>query len=210
MSEIIIDIGSGNTLTSSSVGIKLIDEVIKRDTGKHKIVFKFQFFNFAPPNKPISFNVFAILFKYILEKGYDVTSSVFDTDSLKYLIGEAEYNHYTLPFIKIACQPKLYWLIGEIPRKIPVYVSVYDTLCPWPVSRMFCVPKYPATLKEYENIEKIGFQSDGFISDHTVGLDLWHKYRPLHWECHVVLKRDKNNPDAGPWAKLPSDLEGVL
>ena len=148
--------------------------------------------------------------------GYHLTSSVFDKESLRVLL-KYDYDSWPLPFIKIACRPDLYWLIGEIPRKIPVYVSgqhdhpgintgfrgkVY-----YPDGKdifMACVPEYPAELSKYQN------RCHLWISDHTVGWDLYKKYEPDILEKHVCLEHNDTNPDAGAFAVTPEELEYVL
>jgi hypothetical protein len=205
--KLILDIGSGNTLTSSHVAKELIDAVIERDTKKHEIIFKTQLFVSAPPNKPLSRHIFWDAWDYAKSKGYKLTSSIFDIDSLQYLM-RFNIPEWPLPFIKIACRPDLYWLIGEIPRKIPVYVSyeagkratVYEM---WGAHvSMLCVPKYPALYEEY--------QSAKAISDHTIGWQLYKDYQPEILEKHVCLDHTQENPDAGPFAVTPEELEGIL
>lgn len=212
MSQIILDIGSGNTITDIDVGCKLIDEVIARNTHKHDVVFKTQLFQRADPNKPLSHHVFSALWAYAIGQGYKLTSSVFDKPSLEFLL-KHDNKYAPLPFVKIACRPDLYWLIGEVPRRIPVYRSV-DTGTYWDTEYeeigkdntvdMVCVPEYPAALEDY-NVGKLVN-----ISDHTIGLELFNTLEPRIWEKHICLERDPNNPDSGPFAILPKDLEEIL
>jgi hypothetical protein len=61
--------------------------------------------------------VFEYAYYYARDKGYKTTASVFDEFSLYCLL------KYNIPFVKIANRPDLYWLAGEVPRKIPVYMS---------------------------------------------------------------------------------------
>lgn len=207
--ELILDIGSGNTLPDFKTGRRLIDEVVKRDTKKHRIVFKTQLFKSAPPNKPLEWDAFDKLFHYAKEQGYDLTSSVFDLGSLSFLLS------YGPVFVKIACRPDLYHLIGEVPRKVPVYVSMkcgeYGTLpgYDWENTTVLdCVSKYPAEIDDY-------LAGDlAFVSDHTRGWALLHSAQredtPVIWEKHLCLERSPDNPDSGPFAVTPEDLEGIV
>jgi len=214
--QLILDIGSGRSLPDADTAIKLINEVIKRDTGKHEIIFKTQLFESAPPNKPLSHEVFAEVWNYAKVKGYHATSSVFDQESLAYLL-EWDASSWPLPFIKIACRPDLYWLIGEIPRRIPVYCSGrYDMSLPkyllaaqgycdeqWDVW-LTCVPEYPAQELDYKKGCHL------WISDHTVGWDLYKKYEPDILEKHVCLAHNDTNPDAGAFAVTVDELSEIL
>jgi len=198
MMQLILDIGSGKSLPDFRTGRRLIDEVAKRDSKKYQIVFKTQLFQSAPPNTPLAWDVFDRLFDYAKQGGYDLTSSVFDIGSLNFLLS------YHPVFVKIACRPDLYYLIGEVQRKVPVYVSTSESSWfPAPVTCMICVPKYPADIKDYP----FGYE---VYSDHTVGWELFRTYNPRILEKHIVLERDPDNPDSGPFAILPEDLEGII
>lgn len=204
----IADIGSGNTLTDTATAVRLIDEIVKRDTGKHEVVMKTQLFREAPPNKPLEHLVFWKAWEYARELGYHVTSSVFDLESLWFLL-EYDDEDWRLPFIKIACRPDLYWLIGEIPRRIPVYVSHDEPppdcfTCTKNTVIMQCVSKYPAEYEDYDPLF-----SDA-ISDHTVGWKLLNEKLPDILEKHVCLQHSPDNPDAGAFAVTPEELEEVL
>jgi len=211
--QLILDIGSGGSLPDVDTAIKLIDEVIKRDTKKHEIIFKTQLFESAPPNVPLSHIVFRAAFVKAEMNGYHLTSSVFDKESLRVLL-KYDYDSWPLPFIKIACRPDLYWLIGEIPRRIPVYVSkppdVYksDWWGKWfdeRITLLDCVAEYPAKIEQYEIAQEYSH-----ISDHTVGFELFHEFMPEVLEKHVCLEHNNTNPDAGAFAVTPSELEAVL
>lgn len=205
--QLILDIGSGKSLPDFRTGRQLIDEVEKRDRKKHQIVFKAQLFTSAPPNIPLSPIVFQQLHDYAKQGGYELTASVFDLWMLTFLLS------FKPMFVKIACRPDLYWLIGEVPRKIPVYVSVpANENVDVPhyyrksgISALCCVRKYPADIEDYEGC----WIEDG-ISDHTIGWNLMEKYNPKILEKHIVLKRAPDNPDSGPFAILPEDLEGII
>ena len=205
--QLILDIGSGNSLPDNETAIKLIDEIVKRDTKKHEVIFKTQLFKSAPPNKPLKHDVFLAAWSYGSDLGYHVTSSVFDIESLKFLL-EWDLPGWRLPFIKIACRPDKYWLIGEVPRRVPVYASWNGEvdLPIWGsnIIIMTCVPEYPAPADKYYE----GCHTN--ISDHTVGWELFHKYDPDILEKHICLERSADNPDSGPFAVVPADLEEIL
>jgi sialic acid synthase SpsE len=201
--EIILDVGSGNSIRNN-IDVRLIVDAIKEiDTGKHDIVIKAQLFENQPPNTPLPRFIFEDLYQYSKRKGYKCTASVFDMESLKYLL------QFDVPFIKIACRPELYWLIGEVPRKIPVYVSSTN-VCPemhndFGTTFLLCVPKYPALIDDYGHKPWIVG-----ISDHTIGLDLLKEYPPVIWEKHFVLEHNDTNPDAGMFAVTPEELRSIL
>ena len=208
MALIILDMGSGNTC-GNSVGyaLRMVDEVVRKDTRKHTIVFKMQLFQSQLPNVPLSGYVFDAVYRYVLSLGYDCTASVFDLPSLEFLL------RYDVPFVKIACRPDLYYLIGHIPRGVGVVVSTpyypyhEDLVYKEGVTKMVCVPSYPARLSDYPHHD--GLFECLHISDHTVGLDLWHTFKPLMWEKHLRLS-DSTGPDAGPFAVTPEELEDIL
>ena len=209
--QLVLDIGSGRSLPDADTAIKLIDEVAKRDTKKHEVILKTQLFESAPPNVPLDHSVFSDAFWYAKEKGYQLTSSVFDLYSLRYLLLFDDEKH-RLPFIKIACRPELYWLIGEIPRRIPVYVSTNDYTQYLDskgdnVTWMMCVPEYPATLTQYSVYSRYPPE---VVSDHTVGWGLLTEFEPEIIEKHVCLEHTPDNPDAGAFAVLPEELEEIL
>jgi len=211
--QIVLDVGSGNTITSFEVAKRVVDEISKVDNGKHEIILKAQLFRDQPPNEHLKKNVFVALWEYGNNHGYKVTASVFDLESLKFLLSFRD-----LPFIKIACRPELYWLIGEIPRRTSVYVSYKPTLLKamdmvtQPViaealiTELLCIPEYPAKIEDYGDA-LLGY---AYVSDHTVGLELLKKWRPEIWEKHFVLKHDDTNPDAGPFAITPEELKEAL
>ena len=208
MSLIILDM-SGNTIKNNlNIGRWMIDEVAKRDTKKHEIIFKAQLFEKEGNNVPLNKVIFANIYQHAKEKGYQMTASVFDIPSLEFLL------MFDVPFIKIACRPDLYWLIGEIPRKIPVYVSVELRIAKYPNNTpkyengilLGCVREYPGKLEDY--LPNGGGHLIA-ISDHTVGLELFRASAPTVWEKHLKL-RDSTGPDAGPFAILPSELDGII
>ena len=203
---IILDFGSGNTCKNSKRYItQMINKLVEVDSRKHEVVIKFQLFKDVPPNIPLRHDVFRFAYEYAKEKGYKTTASVFDMDSLQFLLT------YDIPFVKLANRPDLYWLAGEVPRKIPVYTSVHwggvatetdkhKTLC--------CISKYPAEHLDYATDFTPIALSRG-ISDHTTDFTLYHKYKPEIYECHYKLA-DSTGPDAGLFARTPEQLREVL
>jgi sialic acid synthase SpsE len=194
----------------------MIDELKKVDSGKHEIIIKWQLFKKAGDNIPLFDGAFDYAYEYARKYGYKTTASVFDLESLKFLL------NYDVPFIKIANRHDLDWLIGEVPRKIPVYVSVDNMSVgesmqySLPVGHinqerdiaLFCVSQYPASIEEYERRFSKGSLKHG-ISDHTIGLDLFKKHQPRIWEKHYKLS-DSTGLDAGPFATTPEELREIL
>jgi len=203
MGTIILDLAP-NTHKNSIYDIKqMIDAIVEIDTHKHEIIFKHQMFMKSDVNIVLDRVVFAKAYDYAKNKGYKTTASVFDLPSLAYLM------QFEIPFIKIACNEKYYWLIDEIPRKYMIYASrnkqhllfYHDAK----IKKLSCIPHYPAKIEEYEDLPK------KYISDHTAGLDLWHEYKPEIWEKHYVLHKNKaDNPDSGEFAITPMEMRLIL
>jgi sialic acid synthase SpsE len=226
MAQIILDFGSGGTCKNYILTVRrMIDELKAVDTGKHTITIKWQLFKDAPPNIPLQLDVFDYAYNYANENGYQTTASVFDMDSLRFLLT------YDIPFVKIANRPDLYWLAGEVPRKIPVYVSFgnkfdfIDNDCPLHtkvgksvVERICCISSYPATIEQYEseyNYPGVFVDAPVLshlwrgISDHTTDFTLYHKYKPEIYECHYKLD-DSAGPDAGEFSRTAAQLSEIL
>lgn len=218
MSQIIIEMGSGNTCRNDlSIVKRMIDELKAVDTGKHEIIIKWQLFEKAGDNIPLWHSMFHQAYIYAASLGYKTTASIFDKKSLEYLL------QFDIPFVKIANRRDLDWLIGEIPRKMPVYISYKDSdelsdlvekikTSYGDDKFLQCVSKYPATIEEYEKHgEWVGLlYRYKAISDHTIGLDLFKKYQPQIWEKHYVLEHDINNLDGGLFATTPEELKEIL
>jgi len=206
LTQIILDY-SANTFKNDKKLIKRgIDEIKKIDSGKHEIIFKAQLFIKAGDNIPCTHESFEYLYEYGNSQGYKVTASVFDKESLDYLL------RFNVPFVKIANRSDLYWLAGEIKRKTPVYVSIKSPvmsdrpkLCD---VVMACVSQYPATIEQYK---------DSFggaiwwpnISDHTENWDLYNLAKPSVYECHYKLN-DSTGLDAGSFSRTPEQLKEIL
>jgi len=204
--QIILDISANTHKNERAYYRKMIDELVKVDTKKHEVILKWQLFNKQGKNyRPEPFMFIEMAQWSYLTYGYKTTTSVFDLPSLDWLLSWPL--PYELPFIKIANNRELDWLIGEIPRKYKVYKSVgtmreyYDDR-EGGVYPLFCVSEYPANIKDYpKTIQR--------ISDHTVGLELYHRNHPYILEKHYKLL-DSTGLDAGDFAITPSELKEIL
>lgn len=212
MAEIILDISANTHKNDWKYLKRMLDELKAIDTGKHKIIIKHQLFMEAGKNIPLSRGIFNRAYEYAQDLGYQTTSSVFDKASLDLLL------NFDIPFVKIANNRELDWLVGDIPRKIPVYMSigrnykVGDTRIIYDNEdnfiKMACISKYPAKVEEYEN----NFNQQQLrehISDHTTNWDLFKKYNPRIIEMHYKLE-DSYGLDAGTFARTPAQLAEVL
>ena len=207
---IILDFGSGNTCKNSKRYItQMINKLVEVDSRKHDVVVKFQLFKDVPPNILLRHDVFRFAYEYAKEKGYQTTASVFDMDSLQFLLT------YEIPFVKLANRPDLYWLAGEVPRKVKIVASSDGEYFPIHDHLLLCVSKYPATADDYESRFCLENELHGYdnyvvgISDHTTDFTLYHKYKPTIYECHYKLN-DSTGPDAGPFSRTPEQLSEIL
>lgn len=202
MNTIILDMGSGNTCKNDKTIIRsMIEAVDEVDRGKHTIILKWQLFKDAPPNIPLTHESFVFAYGFAQGMGFKTTASVFDKESMKYLL------EFRIPFVKIACRPELYGLAKY--STVPVYISTADGAVEVPCARkMACVAKYPATLRDYEE----HFTKDELdcVSDHTDGWGLYKKYKPSIIEKHFVLSREAGNPDSGMFAVTPDQLREIM
>lgn len=202
----IIDMGSGETSKNDIAYIrKMIDAI---PPSPRKVVIKWQLFEDIPPLTPLDHDVYLYARDYADKKGYATGSSVFDEESLDFLLS-------TDPaFVKIACRPHLYPLLDKIPADVMTVVSVgrnedYKMMLEaYPeVVVMCCVADYPARYESY------GVFHDEYlrmgISDHTEDWKLYQDFEPLVYECHYRLP-DSTGPDAMGFSRLPSQLEVVL
>lgn len=216
MSQIILDFGSGNTCKNDKAYItKMYDKLKRVDTGKHEVIVKWQLFEKAGDNIPLLPDVFDFAYQYGTSLGYKVTSSVFDKNSLDFLL------EYDVPFIKIANNRNLDWLIGEMPRKIPVCISIgkhddrikcfNDNIVAFPLdgdNPLYCVSSYPAKHEDYVKSFSQNQLRRG-ISDHTTDFSLYKKFEPELVEWHYGLS-DSTGLDAGPFMRTPEMLKEVL
>jgi sialic acid synthase SpsE len=216
MAMIILDFGSANTCRNDKYYAKrMLDELKAVDTGKHEIIIKWQFFKEAGDNIPLDREIFRQAYEYAAELGYKTTSSVFDKESLDFLL------QFEIPFVKIANRRELDWLIGEVPRKIPICISLgkhdmntkylnIDNFA-FPLQgdiAIYCVSNYPAPYDDYVKAFSPGQLHRG-ISDHTTCFSLFRKFEPELIEWHYGLP-DSTGPDAGPFMRTPEMLAEVL
>lgn len=184
ITKLILDISANTTKNDDNYAKRMIDKIKKLDTGKFEIIFKAQLFETAGDNIPMEWCHFDYIYKHCHHSGYECTASVFDEKALWFLL------NYDTPFIKVACNDKYYSLIGHIPRNKDVYVSV-----PWfskdvgygdNITKLLCVSKYPASVKDYESIA-LNFKHNPYLSDHTPDLELYKLLQPEIIEMHYAL-----------------------
>lgn len=203
---IIIDMGSGNTCRNDWDYVKkMIESLAMTDTHSHEVIIKWQLFLSAGKNIPLSQEIFAKAVVFAWGHGYRTSASVFDGPSLQFLLRATE--HFDLPFVKLANNPKVYYLANMVPDGIRVIKSVgskeefgLDTMC--------CVSDYPANIKQYKSAFSRKMLSAG-ISDHTTDWTLYNEYKPEIYEVHFRLE-DSSGLDAGPFARTPSQLKEIL
>ncbi len=208
MSQFILDFGSGNScLNRWNIAKRMIDSLAEIDS-ERKCIIKWQLFLDCPPNIPLHDMIFKNSYEYAEELGFQTTASVFDKRSLGFLLS------FDIPFVKIANRKDLDWLIGEVPRKIPVIKSIgkpteetFDMLS-FGVSSLSCVSRYPAGVEDYEGFFPKMQLAFG-ISDHTTDWTLYRKYQPEIYEVHFKLE-DTTGPDSGTFARTPEMLREIL
>jgi len=218
LSQIILDFGSGNTCKNESKYIKrMYDELKKIDTHKHEVIIKWQLFSVCGGNIPLTKECFEYACYYGDQLGYKTTSSVFDRETLKYLL------LFDVPFVKIPNRRHLDYLIDLVPEHVPVYVSKSSLLeiqhevkniegygcfsAPrTEMEQLWCISKYPAQIRDYE---KLKMQRYDNISDHTNSFDLFYRYEPKIIEWHYKLK-DSTGLDASEFARTPEQLKEIL
>ena len=209
---IILDFGSGETCQNSTSEVKRMIDALAAVDPDRQAVIKWQLFTHVStaPVKPLLHDIFDFAYYYAAMNGYGTTASVFDMDSLDFLL------KYEVPFIKIAARRNRYWLIKHIPRGIPVMVSVDTPALIEPLRAKYsdynlihlcCVPEYPARQITYEWM--FGRNLSYGISDHTEGLELYYHFEPWFYEKHYKLE-DSTGLDAGPFAATPEELEAIL
>lgn len=203
---IVLDLGAGDATKNDAEYVKRIIDSIPY----HKdIVLKFQLFKDIPGLTPLSKDVFVKAWVYGRRLGLPVTASVFDSQSMR------ELTALEVPFVKIACNPEWYPLIEEVPKGIPVLVSVDSHLqmvnvatdhMDKPCFYMMCIPEYPADTSDYTLNFSEALLKKG-ISDHTTDLELFMTYRPKIWERHYCI--DPIGPDH-VHSIGPQELEDIL
>lgn len=195
----IAEFGSGNTCRNDLGKVKeMIDSVKGYD-----LIIKWQLFLSAPPNEPLRREVFRYAYEYAAEQGIQTTASVFDGESLEFL------QEFDIPFIKLANSDKCRKLAAQIDSPLIIsYPAPAEMGKRKQINPLCCVSSYPAQIIAYEKRFPVNWLKQG-ISDHTEGLELYHKYKPEIFEKHYCLKHDKNNPDGGKFAMTPDDLKGM-
>ena len=208
----ILDFGSGNTCKNDTGLIKKMIDGLAGVDEKRECVIKWQLFEKAGKNVPMVRSAFAFAHNYAAELGFKTTASVFDEDSMQYLI-----DHWDVPFVKIANNPKLYPLIRLVPRKIPVFLSwssitklqsVLNYMNPETDKLLACVSEYPATFEKYNEDFRNHDLTNG-VSDHTEDWTMYNKLEPWVYECHYKLE-DSTGVDAGSFARTPKQLKEIL
>ncbi len=152
------------------------------------------------PNVELSFEQARGLFEYGKKIGIEVFFSVFDVERVKWC-EEIGVNRYKIAFSQ--WNNFLLWREVEQTRK-PISGSTNFKPCyPLMCSKLFCVPKYPATLGDYV------FNFDWFdgISDHTIGLDC--AKIALARGAQIIEKHFAVDHDTGidaKWSMTPGEL----
>lgn len=198
----ILDFGSGNTCQNNYATIFRMIKSLSDIDPERKFIIKWQLFKKAGENISLLPEMFSYAYQMAKDLGFKTTASVFDLESLHFLL------QHDIPFVKIANRPDLYWLIGEVPRKIPIVVSRYSNEY-WDenIYSLHCISKYPSLKTEYESEYFLDQLKEG-ISDHTTNWDLFRKYKPETYEAHFKLP-DSTGPDAGPFARTPEQLKEI-
>jgi sialic acid synthase SpsE len=197
---LILDLGSGNTSKNS---IDYACQMVKAvaDLKLPDVVIKWQLFKESGENVPLMLEVFERAYRYAAIFNIRTTASVFDKDSLDYLLT------FGVPFVKIVNRHiGSQMLIADIPDSMPVVVSVENA--DFKMNRkntdiLYCVSKYPADEKDYA---KFGDKLKIGISDHTTNFNLYKKYNPKIYECHFCLD-NSSGLDAGKFARRPKDFK---
>ena len=130
---IIADFGSGNTCKNDyNIIQNMIDEFVKAIGGtRDDVVIKWQLFQEAGANQPLNWRMFDYAYSYAHSYGYKTTASVFDPDSVKFLL------RYPIPFVKYANNVKL--PTSLVPENVTLIRSGHD---------MACISEYPATMEQ--------------------------------------------------------------
>lgn len=188
---IILDFGAGDATMNHSEYVLGMMEKLPRDKN---IIVKFQLFSKIQGLTSLNPMVFHEAWEYGKDRGIPVTASVFDDESLRFLLD------YTIPFVKIACRPTQWSMISTIPLFVPVLVSIESMKNQASISSlnmdrnlsfMCCIPEYPAKRGTYTKRFPT-WALDRGISDHTTDLELYKRHQPIIWERHY----GKIGPDA--------------
>jgi sialic acid synthase SpsE len=200
---IICDLGSGNSCRNDvNIARQMVLELAKlRIPG---LVIKWQLFKEAGNNIPLDHNVFDAAYHYAMTNfGIETTASVFDKESLDFLLT------YRIPFVKIANNEKSYDTFMMMDHTTDtIYSSDDKDKESFDNNKIiYCISKYPATMKEYET--KFGDKLKEGISDHTTNFELFNKYQPKVYEFHFKLE-DTIGLDAGEFARTPAQIREWL
>lgn len=195
----------------------MIDKAIENKPDHIDLVFKWQLYTKIKTYVDIislRHDIFEYAYEYAAKCGFKTTASVFDKENLEYL------KQFDIPFIKIACQTDLYdfrkdtWslLSDDIKNVVSVknsddhnklnYIGIENP--PYDIELLSCIPKYPAIIKEYEDSFYFDQLQEG-ISDHTIGLELYKKYKPNIFEKHYYI--DGLESWDKDWAIKPEELK---
>lgn len=172
----------------------MIDKAIENKPDHIDLIFKWQMYTKIKTYVeiiPLKRDIFIYAYEYAKQCGYQTTASVFDEENLEFI------KTFDVPFIKVACQTDLYDFRKKMWHLIdPDYNNIVSVENEDDYIRLLkdthntdmlsCIPKYPATIKDYE----IAFSKMSLIlgiSDHTIGLDLYNKYKPRIFEKHYYV-----------------------
>ncbi|HSW61890.1 MAG TPA: N-acetylneuraminate synthase family protein [Dissulfurispiraceae bacterium] len=201
---IILDCGSGNSCKNRIDYACGMVKAIAEIGLPAPVIVKWQLFKRAGDNAPLSLEVFERAYKYAEIMGLRTTASVFDEESLDYLLT------FNVPFVKIANQPASKAMLASAEKKMAgrgyVLVSTDDPKSD-AKNKLYCISEYPAKAKDY--IDRFGDKLKAGISDHTADFELFKKYSPKVYECHFKLN-DTTGPDAGPFARTPESFKEIL
>jgi sialic acid synthase SpsE len=195
---IILDLGSGNSCRNSiDYACRMVKAVV--DLSLPDVVIKWQLFKHEGDNVPLSLEVFERAYRYAALFGIATTASVFDKDSLDYLLT------FPVPFVKLANKVSSQILIKDIPDDMPIILSTdkpdYKSARKL-TDVIYTVSKYPAEEKDYD---KFGDKLKKGLSDHTTSWQLYQKWHPEIYEVHFRLFDTVGN-DAKAFARLPEQF----
>ena len=183
---IILDFGNGSVCLNDRDNIKtMIDRLAEVDIDRETVI-KWQLFLNIPPKLSLRRDLFDYAYKYAADLGFMTSASVFDKDSLDFLL------RYNVPFVKLANQPHMWRYTDDVPRSVPLFVSVgSEREFNWmadknPNGIMACVSKYPALPSEYNLTFRNKILRAG-ISDHTDNISLYKAFRPCLYEKHYTV-----------------------
>lgn len=214
---IILEFGSGDTCKNDKNQIAdMITQLAEYDTDR-KCIIKWQLFKNLSHVASLSKENFDYAYKFAENLGFKTTASVFDRESLDFLL------KYNTPFLKIACQTQKYDfrkamnnIIQDVPVTLPIIASVESSLMIEKVSEQYprhyieylcCVPIYPALRIQYVNNFYRHHLKEG-ISDHTIGHTIYNLYQPKIYEVHYILSHQTSLDKQ--WSIGPEELKSFL